>query len=56
MATTEQNKDFTAELLPDYPLDDAIYWIQRNLEPRDVFSNTDLEKWAEENGWVKKEE
>jgi len=34
-------------------LDNAIYWIARNLNPDDVFSDKDLEAWAEANGYTK---
>lgn len=34
-------------------LDYAISWIQKNLEPDDVFTDTQLENWAESNDYVK---
>jgi hypothetical protein len=34
-------------------LDYATDWIGRNLEPDDIFSATQLERWAESNGYVK---
>lgn len=34
-------------------LDSAIEWISRNLNPEDVFSKSDLESWAESNGYIK---
>ena len=47
------NNDFRAEVvsLPKYLLDDAVSWIQNNLEPDDVFSAEQLETWAENNGY-----
>lgn len=36
-------------------LDNAISWIQDNLTPADVFTEKDLETWAEVNGWEKSE-
>lgn len=34
-------------------LDSAIDWIKSNLNPDDVFDESDLEAWAEANGYVK---
>lgn len=51
----QNNKDFTGEVLTSYPLDDAIDWIASNLEPEQVFPVTDLENWAELNGYTKEE-
>jgi hypothetical protein len=47
------NDDFRDEVvsLPKYLLDDAVSWIQNNLEPDDVFSAEQLETWAENNGY-----
>lgn len=33
-------------------LNDAIDWICSNLEPDDVFSDTQLDMWAKDNGYV----
>jgi hypothetical protein len=46
MTTSAENQSFAASMLPAYPLDDAIYWIKKNLEPEDVFEEAVLEKWA----------
>jgi len=32
---------------------EIIEYIQRNLNPDDVFSGKDLESWAESNGFIK---
>lgn len=32
------------------PLTDTIDWIQKKLKPEDVFTQKQLEEWAEENG------
>ena len=53
MATTSENSNFADEVFGPYPLDSAIEWIQRNLNPDDVFSNNDLDDWAEANGYIK---
>ena len=52
MASARENKDFTDAILPSYPLDEAIDWIAKNMEPEDVFSPDDLRQWAENSGWV----
>lgn len=33
--------------------DDLIQWIARNKSPDDIFSSTDLAKWAESEGYAK---
>ena len=61
MPTGTQDKSF-AELMKDSidevkmstsSLDNAIEWIGENLQPEDVFSEKELERWAESNGFVK---
>ena len=37
-------------------LDDIIDWISKYLSPSDVFSEADLNQWAEDNGYVNEEE
>jgi len=37
-------------------LDDALEWIGNKLDPEDVFPDKVLETWAEDNGYIKKEE
>ena len=34
-------------------LDVAVDWMQKNLEPEDIFSEKQLSNWAEAAGWVK---
>lgn len=34
-------------------LETAIEWMQENLSPESVFNESELESWAEENGYVK---
>jgi hypothetical protein len=58
MPTTTQNRDFKStiedELIPrDFLEDIVIPWINRNLEPDDVFDEKDLKNWAENNGYIK---
>lgn len=61
MPTGSQDKAFAEEMrdsvdevkMSDGTLNNAIYWISRNLNPDDVFSDKDLSGWAEANGYVK---
>lgn len=53
MANAADNKKFADALLPQYLLDEAISWIESNLEPEEVFSKSQLEEWAENNDYVK---
>lgn len=55
MASYLENKAFVDSIFPQYPLDEAIDWIQNNLEPEDVFSDEKLKEWAENSGFVKDE-
>lgn len=61
MPSNRQEQDF-AEVMKDSvdevkmsttSLDNAIEWIQSQLDPDDVFSEKQLEKWAESNGYTK---
>jgi len=36
-------------------LEEAMEWIASNLAPNDVFDESDLRDWAEENGYVQEE-
>jgi len=36
-------------------LDQIVAWIQEEMEPQDVFDDTQLSAWAEANDYVKKE-
>lgn len=56
MSTTrKQNSDFIENVMSSSFLEDCISWIATHLSPEDVFSKKDLEAWAEENDYVKKE-
>jgi len=52
MPSVQQNNNFIQALLPQYPLDEAIDWIQNNLDPDDVFTEQQLRDWAEASGFV----
>ena len=47
--TCRQDEDFLKSIIESTVLGKAIEWIQENLEPGDVFSDKDLEKWADHN-------
>jgi hypothetical protein len=51
--TSQQNRQFAESILPTWPLDEAIEWINSNMEPGDVFTEDKLEEWAENNGFTK---
>lgn len=63
MANYSDNKEFiktiitplTEPSLPTDLLDQVIEWITYKFYPEDIFSKKDLQKWAEENGYVKSE-
>ena len=44
---------FQDEIGGDYRLETIINWIVANLYPQDVFPRSELEGWAEKNGYVK---
>jgi hypothetical protein len=61
MPSSREDSSF-AELMKDQveeikistsALDHAIDWIAGNLNPDEVFSKSDLEEWAESNGYIK---
>jgi hypothetical protein len=55
MAGYKQNKDFAETILPQYLLDEAIDWINKNMEPEDVFSDEQLKLWALNSGFTEGE-
>jgi hypothetical protein len=61
MPTNRQETDF-AKVMKDNvdevkmsttSLDSAIEWMQSQLDPDDVFTEKQLENWAESNGYTK---
>lgn len=56
MATVSENRDFVSMVIGDSLLDEAIDYIQSNLDPEDVFESSDLEYWAERNDYKKEDE
>jgi len=67
MTTTSKDRAFLDELDLSSKINDAVSdsttglletaidWIKNNLEPIDVFSERDLETWAENNGFIRSE-
>lgn len=53
MTTAKQDRDFIEFVVTPYLLEMSIQWISENMEPRDVFSQEDLARWAKRNGYVK---
>lgn len=63
MPTGNQDKLFAEEMaasvdettvkMSSSSLDNAISWIQDNLDPDDVFTKEQLIEWAENNGFIK---
>ena len=61
MATNRQETDFAPVMkdsvdevkMSSTSLDNAIEWIQSQLDPDDVFTEKQLENWAESNGYTK---
>lgn len=52
MTTAQNDRDFIAATISASLLDDAIAWINKNLEPEDVFNKHQLEIWAEQAGYI----
>jgi len=51
MATTSrQDRDFLDSVISSSLLEDALFWIEKNMEPADVFSEKVLEAWAVGHG------
>ena len=57
MATTaRQDSEFIAAIINSTLLEEAIDWIQSNMNPEDVFDEKALEAWAKENGYEETDE
>lgn len=57
MATTvRQDSEFVSAVISSSLLEDAIDWIQNNLNPEDVFDEKTLDTWADENGYERADE
>lgn len=61
MATTKQERSFGEHIKENQNvdltlLDKTIDWMRENISPEEVFTDEQLETWAENNGYVKKED
>lgn len=53
MTTGKQEEQFLFEIMESHPLDKAITFIVETFDPEDIYPKEQLEKWAEQNGYVK---
>lgn len=49
--TAQQDREFVRAVISGTLLEEAIAWIANNLNPEDVFSESDLQSWAMQNGF-----
>lgn len=54
--TASQDSEFLRDVISGTLLEDAISWIAGNMNPEDVFSDSQLRQWADENGLVESDE
>jgi len=50
--TTRQDADFNDSVISHSLLEESIEWIGSNLDPEDVFDDSDLVYWATSNGYI----
>lgn len=55
MATIVENRKAVEDILPQYLLDEFIDWINKYMEPEDVFDKGKLDLWSLNNGYIKDE-
>ena len=53
ITSASQDRAFIDHVIGSTALESAIEWISSNLSPDEVFKESDLEEWAESNGWTK---
>jgi hypothetical protein len=53
-STREQEKEFTEAVIPN-ALEAAVEWIGDQLAPEEVFDESRLHAWAEDNGYTKED-
>jgi len=56
MPTYDEYKRFTDAIYTPNVLDEAIGWIQDNLNPDEVYLKDTLDEWALNNGFIREEE
>ena len=52
MTSTREDSAFLASVISTTLLEESIEWISTHLSPDDVFSESDMEQWAADNGYV----
>ncbi len=56
MISTKDSREFGESVFDTSDLlEDAVDWVSSRLTPEDVFHISELEEWAEDNGYVKEE-
>jgi hypothetical protein len=53
--TAQQDREFLGTIINSTLLEEAIEWIANNMNPEDVFSESQLDEWAVDNDWVEAE-
>ena len=51
--TRQTEDDFTMSVFGGIFLDTVVGWVADNLDPEDVFTEKQLEEWAEDNGFTR---
>lgn len=51
MSSYTQDRDFISTVIGTDLLENAIEWIRKNMNPSDVFNESDLKNWAEDNNY-----
>ena len=51
--TLQTEDDFTMSVFGGIFLDTVVGWVADNLDPENVFSESQLENWALENGFTR---
>lgn len=49
----KEDNDFRDALISTTFLEEAIDWINKNMNPEDIFDSSSLNNWAVENGYLK---
>lgn len=52
MTSSREDDQFIASVISSTLLEESIEWIRSNMSPEDVFSESDLEQWAADEGYV----
>ena len=56
MTTRSEKSQFIESIVSSDLLDNAIEWIQNNMEPYEIFTDEQLGNWAEGHDFVRKDE